>query len=330
MAFSVVLASGTTFVNGVTQLNATNLNAAVNAATFTTTAANSFIAFNGTTPIDGAFGTSLSWSGGTLNTIQDIRTTASPTFTGLSISGNLVLNNNLLQINASQPKVSIADTQGGGATWEIRNGVAAAGTFSIVENGVSNWLTIVKTTGLATFTGALVATGGLNSTSIGATTPSTGAFTTISATGATTLTTISGSDTTDSSSSTTGAFKTAGGLGVAKTMYAGNVYTTGTLSAYKTGGSELGVSFYHDGTAGRIAALNTGGIVEGFSVVLQTGVNRYVSGPRFYADAGDTSGPSFRAPHGVAPTSPTNGDIWTTTSGMFVRINGVTKSVNLT
>lgn len=33
---------------------------------------------------------------------------------------------------------------------------------------------------------------------------------------------------------------------------------------------------------------------------------------------------SFNAPHGVAPTSPGNGDFWTTTAGLFARINGVT------
>lgn len=32
----------------------------------------------------------------------------------------------------------------------------------------------------------------------------------------------------------------------------------------------------------------------------------------------------LRIPHGTAPSSPVNGDIWTTTSGLFVRINGVT------
>jgi hypothetical protein len=49
-----------------------------------------------------------------------------------------------------------------------------------------------------------------------------------------------------------------------------------------------------------------------------------------YTIAGTTGAAGFRVPHGVAPTAPTNGDIWTTTAGMFVRINGVTKSVNLT
>jgi hypothetical protein len=29
-------------------------------------------------------------------------------------------------------------------------------------------------------------------------------------------------------------------------------------------------------------------------------------------------------PHGTAPTSPVDGDIWTTTAGVFARINGAT------
>ena len=37
-----------------------------------------------------------------------------------------------------------------------------------------------------------------------------------------------------------------------------------------------------------------------------------------------TTRSSLRVPHGTAPTSPVNGDIWTTTAGLFVRINGVT------
>ena len=32
----------------------------------------------------------------------------------------------------------------------------------------------------------------------------------------------------------------------------------------------------------------------------------------------------LRIPHGDAPTSPVNGDIWTTTAGLYVRINGAT------
>jgi hypothetical protein len=34
----------------------------------------------------------------------------------------------------------------------------------------------------------------------------------------------------------------------------------------------------------------------------------------------------FNVPHGTTPTSPVNGDIWTTTSGLLARINGFTKT----
>ena len=41
--------------------------------------------------------------------------------------------------------------------------------------------------------------------------------------------------------------------------------------------------------------------------------------------AGASGYASFRLPHGVAPTTNlTNGDLWTTTSGLYVRINGST------
>lgn len=39
---------------------------------------------------------------------------------------------------------------------------------------------------------------------------------------------------------------------------------------------------------------------------------------------------SLNIAHGVAPAAPINGDIWTTSAGMFTRINGVTKTVTLT
>jgi hypothetical protein len=40
--------------------------------------------------------------------------------------------------------------------------------------------------------------------------------------------------------------------------------------------------------------------------------------------ASATGGAGFRLPHGAAPTSPTNGDVWTTTAGLYARINGAT------
>jgi hypothetical protein len=38
-----------------------------------------------------------------------------------------------------------------------------------------------------------------------------------------------------------------------------------------------------------------------------------------------TANAGFNVPHGTAPTTPVNGDIWTTTTGLFMRMNGVTK-----
>lgn len=46
------------------------------------------------------------------------------------------------------------------------------------------------------------------------------------------------------------------------------------------------------------------------------------------ASASGASG--FRLPHGEAPSSPVNGDMWTTSAGIFVRVNGVTKTVTTT
>lgn len=45
------------------------------------------------------------------------------------------------------------------------------------------------------------------------------------------------------------------------------------------------------------------------------------------APAATTSIPSIRLPHGTAPSSPTNGDVWTTTSGVLSRVNGVTYKI---
>lgn len=41
--------------------------------------------------------------------------------------------------------------------------------------------------------------------------------------------------------------------------------------------------------------------------------------------ASNTGVSSLRIAHGAAPTSPVNGDVWTTTAGLFYQINGVTK-----
>ena len=40
--------------------------------------------------------------------------------------------------------------------------------------------------------------------------------------------------------------------------------------------------------------------------------------------ASTTTTAGINVPHGAAPTTPVNGDVWTTTTGMYVRVNGAT------
>ena len=40
--------------------------------------------------------------------------------------------------------------------------------------------------------------------------------------------------------------------------------------------------------------------------------------------ASASGGAGLNLPHGAAPSAPVNGDVWTTTAGLFVRINGGT------
>jgi hypothetical protein len=62
--------------------------------------------------------------------------------------------------------------------------------------------------------------------------------------------------------------------------------------------------------------------------LLSNGTSTFLGGATFggtvIAPAATTALAPMRIPHGTAPTSPVNGDMWTTTAGLFVRINGVT------
>jgi hypothetical protein len=59
-----------------------------------------------------------------------------------------------------------------------------------------------------------------------------------------------------------------------------------------------------------------------YQTLATTGANTFVDTQTFTAST--TSGPSIVMPHGTAPTSPVNGACWTTTSGLYCRINGAT------
>jgi hypothetical protein len=64
------------------------------------------------------------------------------------------------------------------------------------------------------------------------------------------------------------------------------------------------------------------------ALLVRTGVAKF--GGLVLTAASAVGGAGLNLPHGAAPTTPVNGDIWTTTAGVFAYVNGVTKSVNLT
>jgi len=69
----------------------------------------------------------------------------------------------------------------------------------------------------------------------------------------------------------------------------------------------------------------TGGTYNGQTISSAASFTGTVTaGSTIIAPAATTSIPSIRLPHGTAPSSPTNGDVWTTTAGLFARINGAT------
>ena len=133
-------------------------------------------------------------------------------------------------------------------------GRVAAVTGSIVSGEL---LFVVTDSSGSTSTRAIITSTGLNSTAIGATTASTGAFSTLSATGITSIT-----NSTASTSTTTGALKVTGGLGVAGAAFIGGTITsTGNIST--TGGDVLirgaaGGQITQNSGAGGLYIANTG------------------------------------------------------------------------
>ncbi len=85
------------------------------------------------------------------------------------------------------------------------------------------------------------------------------------------------------------------------------------------GGSAGGAGVMGEGKAGAPGGI-FGGSASGAGAIFQAGTT---PGPN------PTRGAVQLVPQGV-PSAPENGDMWATAAGLFVRINGVTKSVTLT
>ena len=115
---------------------------------------------------------------------------------------------------------------------------------------------------------------------------------------------------------------------------------SGTLSGGATTGGESGFSSEITGLSGVQNSHFTGGAMSGSadnfglklgdiagsanSRAIKTGTGIVDFGDIVLTPATTTARASMRLPHGTAPSSPINGDIWTTTAGLFCRVNGVT------
>jgi hypothetical protein len=276
---------------------------------------------------------SLSNTGGGLSGFTDNRIAFGSVLGGLEDSASLTFDGTTL----AAPSVTISGLTSGRVPFASTGGLLTddgdltfdGTTLTLGANGV---LTIAKTTGTTLVVSSTAATcatfaGGATFGNNVAASLSTGA--TVSAAGTATNT-------------------------VAGVTVASDVGTTMQMAAYGSaeGGTTFGVTRSAWGFIGVNANASANGILIGCRSVdkpIVFGVNasevarftggtiasnsfeiKYsgqsalaVTGGATFG-AGTTGRSSIRLPHGVAPTAPVDGDMWTTTAGLFVRINGAT------
>lgn len=114
-----------------------------------------------------------------------------------------------------------------------------------------------------------------------------------------------------------------------------------TVGGYATTGVDIGLGNQSNNTSGTntniaIQITGNGGVAGPGGAVANWAILSSSTAPSSFAGliitkaSAASGGAGLRLPHGVAPTSPVDGDVWTTTSGIFARINGVTKTVTIT
>jgi hypothetical protein len=125
----------------------------------------------------------------------------------------------------------------------------------------------------------------------------------------------------------------------AGTAYAGGIGydTTNSLLQFKTSGNVVqaslkatGIFVLGSGVTASFPALKRSGttvahrLADDSADAPISAAGATFSG-KVVTPASTTGSASVNVPHGTAPTSPVNGDIWTTTSGLAVQINGATQ-----
>lgn len=113
-------------------------------------------------------------------------------------------------------------------------------------------------------------------------------------------------------------------IGGATTTFNLNNVVTATMSVNMatgatTSGQTKTLNIGTAGVSGSTTNINIGSVVAG-------ALGTTTFGQVAVFTTATTAKASIRIPHGVSPTTPVNGDIWTTTDNLFVRLNGATNS----
>ena len=119
-------------------------------------------------------------------------------------------------------------------------------------------------------------------------------------------------------------------IGGVTTIDVGTVSTTDQLTIKNLGTSGANIKLIDaSGTPNKFIRAVSGSfqvLNSAYSSALLTitnaGLSTFIS--TVIGAASTTSAATFNVPHGTAPSSPNNGDMWTTTAGLYVRINGAT------
>jgi len=208
-AFTTLAANSTTTLIGAVDINGSNVNTVISPTG------------TGTVTIQPAGGLTVNPT--TLGTINNVSIGASTRSTGAFTT--------LAANSATTLTANTASTTTGTGTLVVTGGVGVSGQATINNISIT-----ANTASSSTVTGALIVTGGagiggdiyagsIQSTPIGATTRSTGAFTTLAANNDVTFT-----KNVESTTTTSGTLVVTGGVGVSGNINAGGVTSTGTVS----------------------------------------------------------------------------------------------------
>jgi hypothetical protein len=146
------------------------------------------------------------------------------------------------------------------------------------------------------------------------------------------VTTANGVSATVATATTTPAFTFTLGAITPSSVAATGAITAGAASSIATATNDAGLLITNAATGNTLLRLSRDGgtdvgafaLFSGGTPMLLLRASGHSDIPNVRTGASTTSLASLNLPHGTAPTPPVNGDVWTTATGLFVRVNGST------